>query len=111
MLIFPLLVATQLTISIADTPPRFDINIVCSRVTDSSFEKGATKEACARDEQSAQKTLENTWMQFRPQDRIRCTDMASAGGPPSYIELLTCLELAQTTKDLPTDPLFHMRKQ
>jgi hypothetical protein len=29
--------------------------------------------------------------------------LARLGGPPSYVELLTCLQMAKTAKNLPTD--------
>ncbi|MBV8792197.1 MAG: hypothetical protein JO237_09105, partial [Pseudolabrys sp.] len=38
------------------------------------------------------------WSKFAAGDRASCQRMVSMGGQPSYVELLTCLELAQQTK-------------
>lgn len=39
--------------------------------------------------------------QFSPSGRIRCARLVTVGGSPSYVELLTRLELAKQAKELP----------
>jgi hypothetical protein len=57
--------------------------------------------ACDRDEITARTTLEKEWSQFTPSDKARCGRLVTLGGGPSYVDLLTCLELAKQVKELP----------
>ena len=41
--------------------------------------------------------------QFFPAEQQRCTRLTTLGGSPSYVEMLTCLEMAQAAKKLPAD--------
>jgi len=54
------------------------------------------------DEQNARTTLVAQWTQFTPDGRSRCTKIVGdAGDPQSYVELLTCLQMAKDVKTLP----------
>jgi hypothetical protein len=57
---------------------------------------------CVRDEQQARDQLQTQWSQFAPSDRVMCTSETTEGGgvPPSYVELLTCLQGQQLVKKL-----------
>jgi hypothetical protein len=46
------------------------------------------------DEQQALDQLQTQWSQFAPSDRVMCTSETTEGEgvPPSYVELLTCLQ-------------------
>jgi hypothetical protein len=39
--------------------------------------------------------------QFTRGQRAHCVALSRLGGPPSYVELLTCLELAKAVDSLP----------
>jgi hypothetical protein len=41
------------------------------------------------------KKLVQEWPTFMAGDKAECTSESSAGGVPSYTELLTCLEMAR----------------
>jgi hypothetical protein len=46
--------------------------------------------------------LVSQWTQFAPENRTRCTQMVGdPAGPQSYVELLTCLQMAKDVKSLP----------
>jgi hypothetical protein len=61
-------------------------------------------EACMRDEQSARAQLAASWDRFAAPQRDNCVQTESnTGGPPSYVELLTCLQMAQDAKTLPAN--------
>jgi hypothetical protein len=54
------------------------------------------------DEQNARATLVSQWTQFAPDSRSRCMQMVGdPAGPQSYVELLTCLQMAKDVKSLP----------
>jgi hypothetical protein len=64
----------------------------------------ATQERCVVDEQKARDKLATEWEQFAHADRTQCTELAKLGGGlQSYVELLTCLEMAKIAKGLPKD--------
>ena len=58
-------------------------------------------DVCKRDELSARGKLNDEWSQFTPAQKTRCVSLTGLGGSPSYVELLTCLELAKAAKELP----------
>jgi len=86
----------------ADHPPQLDVQSSCNAVASRGM-NGRTKEACMDEENSAQSTLRDKWAQFSPSQRSRCSGLVQTGGPPSYVELLTCMQMAQDAKSLPQD--------
>ena len=80
-------------IQVADSPPRFDIAASCRDVGKSGIDIGRPARACQGDEERARATLTARWNQFQPGARTACVESASFGGPPSYVEVLTCLEM------------------
>lgn len=54
-----------------------------------------------RDENDARGKLEQDWAQYNPAHRTDCVRFSSLGSSPSYVELLTCLEMATQAKELP----------
>jgi hypothetical protein len=95
--------ASQLIISVADNVPKFDIERGCKvDSTASSMDTGLDEsiKRCVDDEQQAQDQLQMQWSQFAPSDRVMCTSETTEGGgvPPSYVELLTCLQGQQLAK-------------
>jgi hypothetical protein len=86
-------------IAAAGGPPELDVRPSC-RAADrvSVVVAGADKahsdmNACLDDERTAKATLLRHWTNFSPVARTQCTGMNRTGGPPSYVELLTCLEV------------------
>ena len=90
---------SQLGIEVADVPA-YDTAPGCRAavtVMPGSFE------ACMKDEQNARAQLAATWDRFAGQLRDNCVQTENTGGTPSYVELLTCLQMAQDAKMLPAD--------
>jgi len=57
---------------------------------------------CMRDEQRAQQKLTAEWETFPHADRTQCTALATLGNViQSYVELITCLEMAKDARALP----------
>jgi hypothetical protein len=42
----------------------------------------------------------NNRSRYSAQDKSRCSGFVTTGGAPSYVELLTCLEMAKQAKEL-----------
>lgn len=85
----------------ADAPPRFDIVSICRPAATSAGSAARDAAACQRDEELAQRTLAQQWKEFSSEQKTHCVRLSSLGGNPSYVELLTCLEMAKQVGDAP----------
>jgi len=95
----------QTTVAIADEVPTFDIRKSC-KADVQAFQDNAKGQAsstlCLKDEENARTTLVGQWTQFAPDSRTRCVRMVGDGAASqSYVELLTCLQMAKDVKGLP----------
>lgn len=84
------------TIPVADSVPKFDIARNC-RVESPA---GADPNTCIQEEQEALTELQNQWTTFGAVDKVTCTKETSMDGTPSYVELLTCVEMARDARNL-----------
>ena len=102
---------SQLMIAVANDVPRFDIARGCKVDSASAFDPktgmDATIKRCVDDEQKAKDQLEAQWAGYTGPDRTMCTGEAvgnkadAAFTPPSYVDLLTCLQDQQLARKLP----------
>jgi hypothetical protein len=85
------ILATLSPIHVSDTVPTFDI------VRECRYEGGsaANVERCSQDETAALGQLKTEWVQFVDADKRSCMEMTQVGGFASYVEVLTCLEMAR----------------
>jgi hypothetical protein len=75
----------------ADRIPAFDIFRNCSAEVASA---GTEIADCAKDEVDAKTELDKRWPQFSASNKQNCVGESGIGGDQSYVELLTCLEMA-----------------
>ncbi len=97
-----ILLGSQLAVPVADDIPNFNIDAGCrgeAAVAAQVF--GPGKDSCGKDERSARDELRKEWTQFLRSDRESCSALASEGDEHSYVELLTCLQMARDAKNLP----------
>lgn len=87
--------STSAILPAADTVPRFDIAASCGSVDKSATGIGRPVQACRDDEEKARTALEARWSEYPARARTTCTEGASLGGPPSYVQLITCLEMTK----------------
>jgi hypothetical protein len=91
----PIIILASLhPIPVANEVPKFDIARECQA-------EGGTKdmqERCATDEKQALDQLQKEWATFAPSDRTQCYGETAVDGTPSYVEFLTCLEMARDVK-------------
>jgi hypothetical protein len=73
--------------------PKLDIKATCRRAQPLSGAEKSAYQSCLNDEIAAQKQLSRTWFSFKSGPRVICTQETKIGGAPSYVELITCLEL------------------
>ena len=90
-------------IAVADEVPTYDVRKSC-KVDLQSYSTAQTNSGCLADEQNARATLVTQWSQYTPESRSRCSSMVgNVAGPQSYVELLTCLQMAKDVKGLPKE--------
>jgi hypothetical protein len=94
------ILATLSPIAVSDTVPKFDI------VRECRFEGGSTVELdrCSQDEAEALEQLKANWAQFTGVEKSTCLSVATIGGFASYVELLTCLEMAREANNTDKNP-------
>jgi hypothetical protein len=87
-------------VAVSDAVPKFDI------VRECRFEGGSTVEfdRCSEDEAAALEQLKANWAQFAGVERSNCLSAATVGGLASYVELLTCLEMAREANNTDKNP-------
>jgi hypothetical protein len=93
-----MILGLQLLMPVADDMPRFDVRPNCQAAASLT---PASLESCLRDEEEARSALQTQWSQFAASDRTQCRAGVETGGSPSYVELLTCLQMAQDVRKLP----------
>lgn len=93
--IFPIVVSTQLVVAVADGVPAFDIARSCkldvAATTGLSVDQSV--KSCVNDENKARQQLASRWSKFSASSKAQCIPQESIGRTPSYVSLLTCLQM------------------
>ena len=94
------LAATMSATYAADQVPNFDVGKSCKTDVQAYQNTGGEiREGCQNDEKNARATLVTNWTQYSSASKHECITLQGGGsGPQSYVELLTCLEMAQQAK-------------
>ncbi|KRR10311.1 hypothetical protein CQ10_12415 [Bradyrhizobium valentinum] len=91
---------SQLVVAVADGAPNFDIARSCrldvAATTGLSVDQ--SMKSCVNDEQKAKRQLASQWSKFPAPSRASCISLENIGGTPSYVSLLTCLQMGQWDK-------------
>jgi hypothetical protein len=92
----------QLTVTIADDVPRFNLDPVCRGIAqqgglDLEPNKSVRQDfnSCVKSEMAIRDHLVEQWSTFKASDKSNCIGETNAGGMPSYTDLLTCLQMAR----------------
>ncbi|MGQ0445799.1 MAG: hypothetical protein ACT4O2_11925 [Beijerinckiaceae bacterium] len=90
-----LLVLPDLAAAKPDGVPRFDVARTCGAAQAlTGTDRNLAYRGCMKDENEARAELARKWAHFRPGDRKDC--VAQGAAPvPSYVEILTCLEMSE----------------
>lgn len=82
--------------------PTLNVEPSCKAAAESgmSVGMGRTTQSCLNDEKTARETLAKSWSTFGADDRSHCLSLISTGGGPSYVELLSCLEMSRDAKKI-----------
>jgi hypothetical protein len=88
------------------SPPTLQVGPSCEAAGRGAVVLGRNKEACLADETTAQDTLKQNWSKYVASDKSDCLGMVTTGGPASYVELLSCVEILRDARNIRNlDPL------
>jgi hypothetical protein len=82
--------------------PTFDTRPTCADAA-TEVSVARTVDRCQESEQRARESLATQWGSFARTDEADCTAQTRIGGFPSYVQLLTCLEMARDARTLKLD--------
>jgi hypothetical protein len=105
--VMTLALVTQLTVTVADNVPHFNLEPVCRGIAqqgglDLEPGQGVRQDfaSCMTSEMVIRDQLAKQWPSFKASDKADCIGESSAGGLSSYTDLLTCLQLARDARKL-----------
>jgi len=89
--------SSQLIVAVANGVPVFDVTRTCKLdlAATAGLSETESSKACVQDEKRAQKQLGSQWSKIPRSSKARCIPLESVGGTPSYVSLLTCLQMNQ----------------
>lgn len=88
-----LLLLLSASAAFADEVPRYNIEATCRAAPALAGGAGNVDRDCLRDEAQALTQVEQQWAGFDAHRRDTCAQETRIGGPPSYVALLTCLQM------------------
>lgn len=98
-----LALTASLVLTAADRVPRLDVRPSCRGAARSGASLGRDMNSCLRQENEARARMVQQWRQFTAAEKTRCVQGSTMGGSHSYVELLTCLEMARDARKLPKE--------
>src|ERR1700736_3111281 len=95
-----IVLSSHLVVAVADQVPKFDIAKSCKLdvAATTGLAEGQPEKSGVKAEKRAQQQLESQWSTFPAANRAQCSSMEAIGDTPSYVSLLTCLQMDQVTK-------------
>ena len=108
VLLFFAMINSQTTIPVSERVPQLNVEATCTATVATDKAMGLnlsqTYDDCMRDENAALQQLGSLWLTNSDSLRTRCEGEATAGGSDSYVDLLTCIQMADWAKSGPDAP-------
>jgi hypothetical protein len=76
--------------------PRFDIAATCKNAQPLLTEDRDPVQSCIHDETEAEQQLQGIWNRSAAANRQTCVAETRIAGSPSYVDLLSCLEMFES---------------
>jgi hypothetical protein len=99
--LLPALLMGSYVVLAANEVPKLNYGPSCKAAAQTGL-AGRNQDACKADEETAHTKLQEEWSTFNAEQRRQCLTLSKLGGPPSYVELLTCLEMARDAAKVKT---------
>ena len=99
------ILSTEGSVALAapDAVPKLDTKLSCESHGRKAITHGNSNlsiAACKRSENDAHAVLTRHWSQYTTSDKANCHGMVTQGGPPSYVELHSCLESRKHVREI-----------
>jgi hypothetical protein len=98
-----LLTESSISHAATDAVPKLDTRLSCESHGRKAITHGNSNlsiAACKRSEDHAHQVLVQHWSQYTNNDKTNCHGMVTQGGPPSYVELHSCLESRKHAREI-----------
>ena len=102
--LLPVILATSQLWLAANQVPELNIEPSCAAAAQAAVELGRTEDNCKSEEYDARNKLKQDWSKYSAAQQQHCTLLSALGGFPSYVELLTCLEMEQAVDSTRNSP-------
>jgi hypothetical protein len=86
---------------VADKVPELKYERSCRAAVEAAAMPNRNQDACLQDEKAAKAKLQQEWGEFTGTQKSHCVKLSTTGGFPSYVELLTCVEMSKAAAELP----------
>ncbi|MCP3444646.1 hypothetical protein [Bradyrhizobium sp. CCGUVB14] len=100
-------------IPVSDRVPELKVEAQCQATTATDKAMGLSESQsfadCMRDETDARQQLQTLWTATPGPVRDSCLGEATGEGSPSYVDLLTCIQMRQIASATPTDTAPKLR--
>ncbi|MBV8851697.1 MAG: hypothetical protein JOZ16_19155 [Methylobacteriaceae bacterium] len=90
--------------ALAEDVPNLNVQATCRATPAVTLDQQATYDNCMRSENAARDRLNKTWGKMRVDWRSTCLKTTTLGGIPSYVELLTCVEMREAAANGQSGP-------
>jgi len=104
MILRALILATPLSLTVADQVPTIDVAPGCRAAAAASPGLNQDVGACLKSENNAREQLVQQWSKFPAADRTNCLMLTKIGSNGTYTDLLTCLQIQRDARSLPKEP-------
>jgi hypothetical protein len=102
MLLSLAILGAQLTVAVADSVPRIKVEALCKARSAAdrmmNLPESESVADCIQDEKTAKEKLDALWGATASPVRARCESDAIKLGTLSYLDLLTCIQMADDVK-------------
>jgi len=98
-----LLTESSISHAASNAVPKLDTRLSCESHGRKAITHGSSHlsiAACKRSEDHAHEALVKHWAQYANNDKKNCHGMVTQGGPPSYVELHSCLESRKHAREI-----------
>lgn len=98
-----LLIGSSVSYAAPDAVPKLNTKLTCESHGRKSITHGNSNlsiEACKRSENHAHEIMIKGWSKYANSDKMDCHGMVTQGGPPSYVELHSCLESRKHAREI-----------
>jgi hypothetical protein len=101
--LLPALLTSSHLLLAADRVPEFNLDPTCRAAVETAGTANRDESGCKKDETAARTQLEKDWAEYTSAQKTQCVRLSTVGGPASYVELITCLEMSKAASNLPSD--------